>query len=382
MKFNKNLLNLENQNSFYTAIEKVKSYKESHPNNKVISLGIGDVSFPISNHIAEKMIEAVKKENSASFVGYGNYCGIKELVDAIRVNEYSTFTNEEIYVSDGTKTDCGNILEMFDDKAKIGIFTPTYPIYLNSAFALNKDVGLIDCDDKFGLTIPKKHFDVLYICSPNNPTGINYSYDELKKIVDYANKERCVIIYDNVYFYFIKNGVKSIYEVEGARKCAIELRSFSKHASFTGIRCSYYVVPNELQKDINKYWKLRTVNRFNGASYIAQVGALASYDKEAKNDIDKNISYYKNNADYLLNSFRKLGYEVNGGIDAPYLWIKSKNGMSSWEVFDKFLNELEVIVVPGIIFGERGDGYFRVSALGKFEDIVEAINRIERYEKE
>lgn len=381
MKFNENLYKLENENSFYTAIEKVKNYKNVHPNNKVISLGIGDVSFPIVSHIANKMVEAIKNEAGSKFVGYGNYCGIPELVDAIRKNEYPSFSNEEIYVSDGTKTDSGSILEMFGNDAKIGIYNPTYPIYINSSYSLNRGFELIDCDDEFNPVVPNKHFDILYICSPSNPTGINYSYNVLKPIVDYAIKEGCVIIYDNVYFRFINNGVKSIYDVDGARKCAIELRSFSKHASFTGIRCSYYVVPNELFKDVNKYWKLRTVNRFNGASYVAQVGALASFDKEAQKDIDKNIAYYKNNVKYLLDSFKKLGYEVSGGVDAPYVWIKTKKGLSSWDVFDKFLNELEIIIVPGIIFGNKGDGYFRVSALGKFEDIVEAINRIERYEK-
>ena len=381
MKFNKNLYNLENKNSFYTAIEKIKAYKASHPNHKVVSLGIGDVSFPIVSHVADKMNEAIKRESSADFVGYGNYCGIPELIDAIRRNEYPNFSNEEIYVSDGTKTDSGSILEMFSDDALIGIYNPTYPIYLNSAYSLNKKFELIDCNSNFNLVVPNKHFDVLYICSPSNPTGINYSADVLKPIIDYALREDCVIIYDNVYFRFIKNGVKSIYEVEGAKKCAIELRSFSKHASFTGIRCSYYVVPNDLEKDINKFWRLRTVNRFNGASYIAQVGALASFDEEAKKDIDKNIEYYKNNVSYLVDKFSKLGYEVSGGVDAPYVWVKCKDGLNSWDAFERFLNEMEIIIVPGIIFGSKGDGYFRASALGKYEDIVEAMNRIEKYEK-
>jgi LL-diaminopimelate aminotransferase len=346
-----------------------------------VSLGIGDVSFPVVPHVANKMNEAIKRESGSDFVGYGNYCGIPELIDAIRVNEYPNFSNEEIYVSDGTKTDSGSILEMFSDDALIGIYNPTYPIYLNGAYSLNKKFELIDCDSDFNPAVPNKHFDVLYICSPSNPTGINYSMDVLKPIIDYALREDCVIIYDNVYFRFIKNGVKSIYEVEGARKCAIELRSFSKHASFTGIRCSYYVVPNDLQKDINKFWRLRTVNRFNGASYIAQVGALASFDEEAKKDIDKNIEYYKNNVSYLLDKFSKLGYEVSGGVDAPYVWVKCKDGLNSWEAFERFLNEMEIIIVPGIIFGNKGDGYFRASALGKYEDIVEAMNRIEKYEK-
>lgn len=382
MKFNKNLLKLNNENSFYFASAKVKEYKENHPNHKVLSLGIGDVSLPISKHIANKMKEAIEKETSDQYVGYGNYYGIKELLEAIQKNEYQDFSIDEIYVSDGTKTDCGDILEMFDENAIIGTYNPTYPIYLNSSFSLNRNIELIDCDSEFNITVPTKHFDVLYICSPNNPTGVNFSKELLTKLVNYCLKEECVIIYDNVYFSFINNGVKSIYEIEGAKKCAIELRSFSKHVSFTGIRCSYYVVPKELNENINKYWKYRTINRFNGASYIAQIGALASFDKEAQRDIQSNIAYYKKNAKYLLEEFKNLGYEITGGEDAPYLWIKCKNNMTSWETFSFFLNTLEVVVVPGIIFGSKGDDHFRVSALGKYEDIVKAVERIKVYEKE
>ena len=381
MKFNDNLLNLENENSFYKATARIKEYKNEHPNNKVVSLGIGDVSFPIPGHVKDKMIEAVNKEASFDFVGYGNYYGIPELRKAIREHEYKDFSIEEIYVGQGTKSDCGDILEMFSDDILVGIPSPTYPIYINSCISLNKKYEIIPCDDKFVPVIPNKHFDVIYLCSPNNPVGNSYSYSELKKWVEYANKEGCIIIYDNVYYRFINDGVKSIYEVEGAKTCAIEMRSFSKHVSFTGIRCSYYVIPNDLHHDINKYWRLRTINRFNGASYIAQVGALASFDKEAQKELDEHIKYYLNNAHYLRKEFSDLGYEVVGGINAPYLWIKCKNNLSSWEVFDLFLNKLEIIVVPGIIFGEEGDGYFRVSALGKRENAEEAIRRLKEYEK-
>ncbi|MCF0125422.1 MAG: aminotransferase class I/II-fold pyridoxal phosphate-dependent enzyme, partial [Clostridia bacterium] len=190
------------------------------------------------------------------------------------------------------------------------------------------------------------------------------------------------IIFDNVYNRFITNGVKSIYEIEGAKKCAIEMRSFSKHLSFTGIRCSYYVVPNELNENVNKFWRYRTINRFNGASYIAQVGALASFDEEAKKDIEANVAYYKKNIAYLRSSFIALGYEVYGGENAPYLWVKIKNNLTSWELFDLFLNKLEVVVVPGAIFGKKGDQYFRVSALGKYENAVVAMERIKQYEQQ
>lgn len=382
MKFNKNLFNLENENSFYKATTRIKEYKNNNPHNYVVSLGIGDVSFPIPKYVAKMMKVAVAREASEYFVGYGNYYGIKELRDAIQKNEYPEFSIDEIYVGQGTKSDCGDILELFDNDVLVGIPSPTYPIYENSCISLNKNYEIIESDEHFIPKIPKKHFDVIYLCSPNNPTGLIYSYNELKKWIDYANKEKCIIIYDNVYYRFISTGVKSIYEVEGARTCAIELRSFSKHASFTGIRCSYYVIPNELHKDINKFWKLRTINRFNGASYVAQVGAYASFDEKAQKEINKHIEYYKENAGLLLNAFKELNFEVYGGENAPYLWIKTKDNLNSWDFFELMLTKYEVVIVPGSIFGTDGSGYFRVSALGKRNDVLTAIERFKQYEKD
>jgi len=355
--------------------KEVKDYKIAHPNAKVVSLGIGDVSFPICEHVKNKMKEACDNQASANYVGYGNYYGLLELRQAIKENEYPDFSVDEIYVSDGTKTDSIDILEMFDVNARIAIYAPLYPIYVNGSYCVNRKFETKDQKD-----ILKEHFDIVYLCNPNNPTGYAFTYDELKVWVDYALKNNAVIIYDNVYFKFINspNTVKSIYEIAGSKKCAIELRSFSKHVSFTGIRCSYYVIPNELYPNINEYWKLRTLNRFNGASYIAQIGALASFDAPAQKVINKNITYYLKNAHYLRENFIKMGYEVIGGTDAPYLWIKCKE-MNSWETFRYFLKELNVVVIPGSIFSL--DGYFRVSSLGKYEDIVLAIERIMRYEE-
>jgi len=381
MKINKNLLELETNDSFYNLSNIIKEYKDSHSNNDLVSLGIGDVSFPICKHIERKMIQAVHQEASNKYVGYGNYYGLKELREAIRNHEYPSFDVDEIYVSDGTKSDVGNILEMFDKDILVGIIDPTYPIYLNSSKSLSKKIEYIKSDSSFIPQVPNKHYDVIYMCSPNNPTGLTYNYEDLKKWIDYCNKEDAVIIYDNVYYCFIDKGIKSIYEVEGSRKCCIELRSFSKQASFTGIRCSYYVVPNELYSNINKYWKLRTINRFNGASYIAQIGALASYDKKAIKSIKKNIQIYKSNAAYLLREFKSLGYEVMGGENAPYLWIKCKDKLNGWDTFSLFLKKLEVVVIPGSIFGKSGENYFRVSALGKINDIKKAMERIRKYEE-
>jgi len=381
MKFNENLYNLEHVDSFYKVTEKISLFKKSHHQNDIVSLGIGDVSFPIPRFVARKMTEAVKKEQSNKFIGYGNYYGLPELREEIRKNEYPEFSIDEIYVGQGTKTDVGDILEMFDKDCLIAIPNPTYPIYENSCISLSRNYELIPCDSNFVPIVPKKHFDIVFMCSPNNPVGNSYTYDELKAWVDYANKEKCIIIFDNVYFKFISSGIKSIYEINGAKSCAIELRSFSKHVSFTGIRCSYYIVPNELFVGINKYWKLRTINRFNGASYVSQIGALASFDLRCKKEIDNNINYYKDNSTLLYNAFNNLGFDVYGGTNAPYLWIKCKNGMSSWETFDLFLETLEIIIIPGTIFGNAGEGYFRVSSLGKREEIVKAIARLQMYEQ-
>ena len=382
MKFNENLHKLDNQDSFYVVSEKIRKYKENHPDNKVISLGIGDVCFPIIKPIADKMIEAIKEEsNTSSFVGYGNYYGLPELRKLIRDNEYPSFDIEEIYVSQGTKSDVGDILELFDKDSLIGIPTPNYPIYLNSVISLGKKVKLIPCDMNFIPIIPKEHFDVIYFCSPNNPVGITYSKETLSKWIEYAKKEDAVILFDNAYHHFVSSGVDSIYEIEGSKEVAIEFRSFSKVISFSGIRCSYYVIPKQLHRDINSLWRVRTINRFNGASYVAQKGAIAYFDSLSKKEIDKNILYYLENAKILKDGLTSLGYKVYGGENAPYLWVKSKNNFSSWESFDYFLNKLEIVVIPGVIFGKEGEGYFRVSALGKREDILLAIKRIE-YDEE
>ena len=235
------------------------------------------------------------------------------------------------------------------------------------------------------LEIPKEKYDFIYICNPSNPLGVSYDKPTLEKWIDYAQKNKAIILYDNVYHSFIsdKNIPKSIYDIKDAKKVAIEFRSFSKNASFTGVRCSYFIIPNDIDKEINKLWKKRTINRFNGADYIAQKGAEATFLPEAKKLISENIKYYKDNAKILKNVFKKYKYEISGGTSSPFLWVKNPNNLKSWEVFDFFLKELNIIIIPGIIFGNKGDNYFRISALGKKEDILKAKERIEKYyEKE
>lgn len=384
---NKHLLKIEKENTFSKATRLINEYKDNNPNANIISLGIGDVSKPIVKPIIEAMKKAVEDLGSMdSFQGYGAYYGLKELRETILENEYQNYdlTIDEIFVGDGTKSDSTNILEVFDTNAKILVSNPIYPIYQNGAYALGRDIYFGDSDENYKMLIPKEKYDVIYLCSPSNPVGNALTRDELKAWIHYALDNNSVLIIDNVYRAFIESDEVpfSVYEIEGSKKTCIEMRSFSKACSFTGMRCSYFVIPKEINKDILNLWKERTINRFNGASYVSQKGAIASYKKESKELILKNIEAYKENTKYLKDSFNKLGYKVIGGIDSPYLWIETKNKMTGWETFDLFLKKLNIIIIPGEIFGSRGKYCFRVSGLGNIENSKEAIKRIEKYEKE
>ena len=384
VKINGYLSNLNNKNSFYDISNIVSSYKKNNPDKIVLSLSIGDVSKPIVKPIIEAMHEAVDDlSDMATFKGYGGSSGYDFLKKAILDNEYKkyNFSLDEIFISNGTKTDSSNILELFDINSNILISNPLYPIYKDGASCLSRNVTLMETGDDFLPIIPKEKYDIIYLCSPNNPTGLCYTYDELNKWVKYAIKNNSVIIYDNVYSSFIrsKDAIKSIYEIEGSKSVAIELKSFSKNASFTGVRCSYYIIPKEISDGVNDLWKRRTINRFNGADYIAQKGAYASYSKEAQKLIKKNIDYYLDNAKYLRNSFSDMGFEFYGGIDSPYLWVKIKEDMNSLEYFKFMLEKLHIVIVPGIIFGDKGDKFFRVSALAPKEIIVKSIERMKKY---
>ena len=382
--FNSFLNEIDDENSFACVSKKVNEFKEKNPNKKIISLGVGDVSKPIAKNVIKAMHEAVDDLSKMdTFKGYGAYYGYDFLKTKILENEYKNFnfSLDEIYISNGTKTDVGNILELFDINSKICVLGPTYPIYKNGALSLSRNVDIINSNEEnnFSLKIPDKEYDIIYICSPSNPTGICYSYEELQKLVDYAKNNNSIILYDNVYTEFIisKDVPKSIYEIDNSKNVAIEFRSFSKTASFTGVRCSYYVIPKEIDKDINKLWKKRTINRFNGADYIAQKGAAAIYETKSKKEIQKNLEYYRENTKILKEVFEKKGFKVYGGINSPYLWVKTKNGMHSWDFFDFFLKELNIVIIPGIIFGN--DNYFRVSGLASREVIKEAKRRIESF---
>jgi len=385
-KLNDRLYELISENDFSTVTKRIKEYKTSHPDAKIISLGIGDVSKPIIKPIIDEMHRAVDDlSDIKTFKGYGAYYGYDFLMEKILENDFKdfNFTKDEIYISNGTKTDSTSILELFDIDSKICITNPMYPIYRDGAVCLNRKTSelVLSEEEDFVPTVPDESYDLIYMCSPNNPMGIAYTYSDLQKWVDYALKNNSIILYDNVYESFITSNSTphSIYEIPNAKKVAIEFRSFSKNASFTGVRCSYYIIPNEIEKDINRLWKERTINRFNGADYIAQKGAAAYYLAESQKLVKQNIKYYIDNATNLKAAFNELGFKTWGGIDSPFMWVKTKNNMSSWEFFDFMLENLNIIIIPGCVFGNFGDNYFRVSALGLSADVNDAIVRLKEY---
>lgn len=385
-KINSNLYKIENENSFQRVIKISNEYKKNNPNKNIIALSIGDVINPIPNKVINKMKKALSiQKHKRTFKGYGSSSGCDFLKEKILNNEYKkmNFSIDEIYISDGTKSDIINILEMFEPKSKILLNDIMYPIYYNGTQCLNKRIYVSKLDEQLNFIpiIPKKHYDIIYLCSPNNPIGYALNKNQLTKWVNYAVKEKSIILYDNVYNTFIqdKNIPKSIYEIKGAKKVAIEFRSFSKSLSFSGIRCSYYIVPNEIYPDINKIWKERVINRFNGTNYITQVGAKEYYDNSVQKKVTKNMKYYLDNAKILKETFIKNNFMVWGGENSPYLWIKIKENITSWELFDLYLKKLNIIVTPGIIFGDSGNKYFRISSLANRGDILKAVERINKY---
>ncbi len=379
---NRHLYEIERENSFSKATAMIKEHKKAHPERDVVSLGIGDVSRPIVKPVIEAMHKAVDDlADMSTFQGYGLYYGLEALRKKIAEKEYSEVGIgwEEVYVGDGTKSDSVNILELFDKDSKILVGDPMYPIYLNGCHAYSKEIHFAKNDENFKMMVPQEKYDIIYLCSPSNPIGNALDREELKKWIDYAIKNDANIIYDNVYKDFVEsdNVPKTIYEIEGAKKVAVELRSFSKSVSMSSARCSYYVIPKEIDTYL---WKERCISRFNGASYVSQVGAVASYSDEAQKLIKENVVYYKENARYLKENLIAIGYECIGGVDTPYIWMKTD--MSSWDAFAFFLHELDIVTMPGIIFGPSGDGYVRLSGLGPREHCIKAVERIKKYHEE
>lgn len=390
---NENFLKLQDSYLFSTIAKKVAKYTEENPDKQIIKLGIGDVTRPIVPACVEAMHKAVDEIGTAEgFKGYGPEQGYDFLRTAIVENDYKTrgveIEKDEIFVSDGAKCDCGNIVDIFGKGNKVAITDPVYPVYLDTNIMSGREVIYlpVTAENNFVPELPKEKVDMIYLCFPNNPTGTVLTKEELKKWIDYAKENNSVILYDAAYEAFIteENIPHSIYEVEGAKEVAIEFRSYSKTAGFTGVRCAYVVISKELKgktKDgeevsYNKLWNRRTCTKFNGVSYIVQKAAEATYSEEGRKQIQENINYYLENARIIKQGLEKAGFTCYGGVNSPYVWLKVPDGMTSWEFFDELLEKANVVGTPGSGFGPHGEGYFRLTAFGTKENTQKAIERI------
>lgn len=390
---NENFLKLQDSYLFSTIAKKVAKYTEENPDKQIIKLGIGDVTRPIVPACVEAMHKAVDEIGTAEgFKGYGPEQGYDFLRTAIVENDYKTrgveIEKDEIFVSDGAKCDCGNIVDIFGKGNKVAITDPVYPVYLDTNIMSGREVIYlpVTAENNFVPELPKEKVDMIYLCFPNNPTGTVLTKEELKKWIDYAKENNSVILYDAAYEAFIteENIPHSIYEVEGAKEVAIEFRSYSKTAGFTGVRCAYVVIPKELKgktKDgeevsYNKLWNRRTCTKFNGVSYIVQRATEATYSEEGRKQIQENINYYLENARIIKQGLEKAGFTCYGGVNSPYVWLKVPDGMTSWEFFDELLEKANVVGTPGSGFGPHGEGYFRLTAFGTKENTQKSIERI------
>jgi LL-diaminopimelate aminotransferase len=403
LKINENYLKLPGNYLFAEIKKRVNDYKAKNPDADVISLGIGDVTRPLNEEIVKALhiaVDDMGKEES--FKGYGPDQGYRFLIDSIISNEYESrgvsLEHDEIFISDGAKCDTGNFQEIFGLDNTIAVTDPVYPVYVDTNAMAGRtgeftggkwsNVIYMPCtsENNFTPAIPERTADIIYLCSPNNPTGTTLGREELGKWVDYAKLNGSVILYDAAYSaYITEDGVpRSIYEIEGAKEVAVEFRSYSKKAGFTGTRCAYTVVPKALvvkssggeDVSLNKLWARRVSTKFNGVSYIIQKGAAAVYTEEGKAQTAATIAYYMENAKIIREGLAEMGLTIFGGVNAPYIWLKTPAGITSWELFDKLLNEVNVVGTPGSGFGPSGEGYFRLTAFGSRENTIEAVKRI------
>jgi len=401
-KINENYLKLPGSYLFSTIGKKVTAFQQANQDKQIIRLGIGDVTQPLASAIIDTLHEAVDEmAEMATFRGYAPDLGYEflrtEIVKGDYVSRGCDIQADEIFVSDGAKCDSGNIQEIFSQDNKIAVCDPVYPVYVDTNVMAGRtgtydvkketwsDVIYMPCTMENNLTpeLPKEIPDIIYLCFPNNPTGSTITKDQLQEWVDYANKVGAVIIYDAAYEAYISedNVPHSIYECEGARTCAIELRSFSKNAGFTGVRLGFTVVPKELKAgtvSLHSLWARRHGTKYNGAPYIIQKAGAAVYSPKGQEQLKAQIAYYMNNAKVIYEGLKDAGYSVSGGVNAPYIWLKTPQKMTSWEFFDYLLEEASVVGTPGSGFGPSGEGYFRLTAFGTYENTVEAIERIKR----
>ncbi len=399
-KINENFQKLPGSYLFSTIAKKVSAYQENNKDKNIIRLGIGDVTQPLAPAIISALHKAVDEMgDAATFRGYAPDLGYEFLRNAIADNDYKSrgcdISADEIFVSDGAKSDSANIQELFSADCKIAVTDPVYPVYVDSNVMAGR-TGSYDiksetwsdviympstAENNFVPEFPSKTPDIIYLCLPNNPTGTTLTKDQLQMWVDYANKNGSVIIYDAAYEAYIseEDVPHSIYECEGARTCAIELRSFSKNAGFTGLRLGFTVVPKELKcKDVSLHamWARRHGTKFNGAPYIVQRAGEAVYSPEGKAQLKEQVAYYMNNAKIIKDGLKDAGYTVFGGVNAPYIWLKTPSEMTSWDFFDYLLENANVVGTPGSGFGPSGEGYFRLTAFGNHENTLKALERI------
>lgn len=399
-QINENYLKLPGSYLFSTIAKKVAAYKAANEGAEVISLGIGDVTRPLAPAIIKRLHEAVDEmADEKTFKGYAPDLGYPFLREAIVTNDFKArgvdMSIDEIFVSDGAKSDSGNIQEIFGLDNKIAVCDPVYPVYVDTNVMAGRagtynpdterfsDVIYMPCTaaTNFAPEFPKENPDIIYLCFPNNPTGSTITKSQLQEWVDYANKIGACIIYDAAYEAYITEDdvAHTIYECEGAKTCAIELRSFSKNAGFTGTRLGYAVVPKDLKcgdVSLNALWARRHGTKFNGAPYIIQQAGAAVYTEEGKAQLKEQVGYYQKNAATILAGLKEAGYTVSGGVNAPYIWLKTPNEMTSWEFFDLLLEKAHVVGTPGSGFGPSGEGYFRLTAFGSYENTLKAIERI------
>ena len=387
MKLNENYFNLTESYLFATVAKKSADYAAANPDKKVIKLSIGDVTLPLAPAVVAAMKKAADEMGEKeTFKGYGPYEGYDFLRENIRgyYARHGVKVNmEDIFVSDGAKSDCGNILDIFDRDNIVLVPDPVYPVYVDTnIMAGRKIVYAAGTAENGFLPMPDESIDadIIYICSTNNPTGAAYTKEQLKRWVEYGEKKDAVILYDAAYECFVQDGAaRSIYEVEGAEKCAIEMCSFSKTAGFTGTRCGYTVVPSGLIRNgvsLKSMWFRRQSTKFNGVSYVVQKGAAAVFTEEGEKQIAENLDYYRRNANVIAECMDKCGISYTGGKNSPYICLKCPNGMKSWEFFDYLLENVQVVGTPGSGFGTNGEGYFRLTAFGSREATEEACERI------
>ena len=399
---NENYAKLPGSYLFAEIARRTAAYSADHPEAKLIKMGIGDVTRPLAPAVIQAMHDAVNDMAAVeTFHGYGPEQGYDFLRSAIAENDFRArgvdIDDDEIFVSDGAKSDCGNIGDILSVDNVVAVCDPVYPVYVDTnamagragdyAEAVEAWTGIYymptTSENGFEPALPDRDVDVIYLCSPNNPTGTVLSVEALKKWVDYANAHDALIMFDAAYERFIveEDVPHSIYEIEGAKTCAIEFRSFSKTAGFTGARCGYTVVPKELVRDgqsLNALWLRRQTTKFNGASYIIQRGAAAIYTPEGARQIDETIEYYRANATAIKEGLERAGFEVFGAVNSPYVWCKAPEGMGSWDLFTLLLEKANVITTPGAGFGPAGEGYIRLSAFGDAASTKEGVERIER----